>query len=228
MFRGFYIDDNFDKLEYLVELLCEEAQINTFSDVRVALQDLQTNTYDFIVVDINMPIMNGIEFIQEIHKQDLAHNAPIFILSSIQDDETKIQGLSLDVTDYLSFDMSHEELKLRILNKLKKQRNMNPGYFQGAVLNHDNYSLEYKNKSVTLTPLEYRIFHCLFAHEGTIDTYENLESKIWTNSSVARPTVNTHISNLNKKIKPLGIKIRRTVEVGIQFSFISNDDTYQE
>lgn len=216
MYRGFYIDDNYDKLEYLVELLCEETQINTFSDVRLGLKDLQTNHYDFIVVDINMPIMNGIEFIQEIHAQGLAHKAPIFILSSIQDDETKIEGLSLEVCDYLSFDMSHEELKLRILNRLKKHNNRNSGHFKGVTLNSENYSLGFKEQAVTLTPLEYRIFHCLFTHEGIIETYEHLESSIWTHTSVARATVNTHISNLNKKIKPLGIKLLRTSDVGIQ------------
>ncbi len=210
MFYGLYIDDNYDKLVFLSELLENDAKLDTFTDCNLALEATRNNSYDFLVVDIHMPIMDGIEFITKIRQENIIPmGTPLFILSSIQDDETKIKGLSLNIDDYLSFDMSEEEIRLRIVNTLKKSISSTMS-FNGIILNQSNYTLEFQNQSITLTPIEFKIFHALFQKNGIIETFEEVTTMIWNDTYVKRQTVNTHLSNLNKKANSVCISIERT------------------
>ncbi len=67
-----------------------------------ALNQLESNLFDLIVLDLFMPVMDGITALQEIKNKDLARGVPIIVLTNLQEDEKISQALSLGVTDYLT------------------------------------------------------------------------------------------------------------------------------
>lgn len=217
MYKGLYLDDDFEKLNYISEILADIANIEISNDPRVALKNLKNNRYDFILIDIRMPQMNGLDFIKTISENDLVSNAKIFILSTMQDNETKIRGLSLGICDYLSFEMSDEEIKLRITNRMKNQVSAPTKElcYNNLFLNSFNSSLKFNSNEVCLTPLEYRIMLTLINFSGTIPDSSKLKEFVWTEEVVTRQTVNTHISNLKKKLAPAGIGLTRTADGGV-------------
>lgn len=220
MYKGLYLDDDFEKLNYISEILADIANIEISNDPRVALKNLKNNRYDFILIDIRMPQMNGLDFIKTISENDLVSNAKIFILSTMQDNETKIRGLSLGICDYLSFEMSDEEIKLRITNRMKNQVSAPTKElcYNNLFLNSFNSSLKFNSNEVCLTPLEYRIMLTLINFSGTIPDSSKLKEFVWTEEVVTRQTVNTHISNLKKKLAPAGIGLARTADGGVILS----------
>lgn len=216
MYKGLYLDDDYEKLTYLKEILESVCVLEICSDPRIALKNIQINKYDFIVIDIRMPQMNGFDFIKTAQENDLLDGAKLFILSTLQDDETKIRGLSLCITDYLSFAMSDEEIRLRITNHLGVKVAEKGKYkFKEVLLDSFNSSVQFKNHEISLTPLEYRIMLTLINFSGMIPDSNKLKEYVWTEEVVSRQTVNTHISNLKKKLGHSGLVITRNTSGGL-------------
>jgi two-component system phosphate regulon response regulator PhoB len=215
MYKGLYVDDDYNKLQLLNELLADKVKLELHSDPRLALLDLRNHTYDFIVVDVNMPIMNGFELLEIIDNERLNPQAKIFILTSLQDDEDKQKGFSFNIDDYLSFDMSFKEIELRIINAL--QRSTIPTttiQYEGFVLDTEFNILSKDDKEIKMTPSEMRIIKSLFSKNGTVDNYDDFLDMVWPSVLIQRPTVNTHISYLNKKIAKVNIHVCRTSKGG--------------
>lgn len=215
MYKGLYIDDDFDKLRLLDELLAGQAQMDLHTDPRLALQDLRDKIYDFIVIDINMPIMNGFELLDVVKEEQLNLQAKRFILTSLQDDEDKQKGFSYNIDDYLSFDMSFKEIELRVINALRKTKIASTTTpFKSMLLNTEFNILSNETEEVKITPSETRIVKALFTEQGIVENYDDFLDMVWPSVLIQRQTVNTHISYLNKKLSMLNIHICRTKNGG--------------
>lgn len=217
MFKGIYLDDNFDKLQIIEELLESTTSLDLHLDPRTALKKLSQTKYDFIITDLMMPYMDGFEFLDTIKKDHLNPDAKVFILSSTQEDKDKQRSFSYPIDDFLSFDMSLEEIKLRILHALKKTNiNYNNITYNNISLDSQLGVLQKNSLKAQLTPSEVRIIKVLFSSKGYIQEYQELVDQVWSDSVVRRHTVNSHMFNLNKKLIPFKIRIGRIENKGFQ------------
>lgn len=189
---------------------------NIFKEVYIAsngeeaLNFYKKNKIDAIILDINMPKINGINLTKQI--RSLNHNIPIILLTARSDKETLKEAIELQLLTYLEKPISRNDLK-EALNKLSKQ------FENNNIINlwndkNDRYhwnkseKLLYKNsENIKLTKREQLLFNLLIEKNG-ICTYQDIYEYVWENSDkeYSESTIKTLLSSLKSKLPENTIK----------------------
>lgn len=120
--RILVVDDNRDMRGYLSRLLEHQWQVNTAPDGRAALSKLREQHYDLLIVDIMMPVMNGLDLLQSMRAYPVLRHTPIILLSARAGEEASVQGLQAGAHDYLAKPFSRRELLARVQNRLTQRK----------------------------------------------------------------------------------------------------------
>ena len=116
------VDDNRDMLGYIYSILQEQYNVLTAENGQLGLDVLKTNAVDFIITDLMMPIMDGIEFSKRIKENFSTSHIPILILTAKTSNDKKIESFKLGVDEYLTKPFDEELLMARIGNILKSRK----------------------------------------------------------------------------------------------------------
>ena len=175
---------------------------------QVGLERALTTQADLLILDINLPSMDGLSICRELRKQN---NVPVLMLSSHQDDIDKVIGLEVGADDYLGKPFNPRELVARaralIRRYQKLQHNPEPnrtlvcGKFSVDNIGH---SALYEDKPIDLTPIEFKLLETLISNSGSVLSRSSLLEKVWgTGYASDERLVDVHIRNLRKKLAPL-------------------------
>lgn len=160
---------------------------------------LQTDTADFVILDINLPDGNGFELYKE-NVKDL--NLPTIFLTARDDENDIVKGLELGADDYLTKPFSTKELMARI-KKIMLRENKNV-CIDVADISFNTDKLEvYKGKQrLELTSLEIKILQLLFNNLNKVVTRSEIIDKIWewTGNDVNDNTVTVYLKRIREKI----------------------------
>ncbi len=160
---------------------------------------LQTDTADFVILDINLPDGNGFELYKE-NVKDL--NLPTIFLTARDDENDIVKGLELGADDYLTKPFSTKELMARI-KKIMLRENKNV-CIEVADISFNTDKLEvYKGKKrLELTSLEIKILQLLFNNLNKVVTRSEIIDKIWewTGNDVNDNTVTVYLKRIREKI----------------------------
>jgi adenylate cyclase len=116
-------DDRPDFVQLLRDLLSVEGyQIVTAEDGREALEVLYQCSPDLVLLDLNMPVMNGYEVCQRIKANPTTADIPVLMLTAWADPEYRVKGLELGAEDYLAKPFDHRELLARIQTRLRAKQ----------------------------------------------------------------------------------------------------------
>lgn len=108
------VDDSATNLAMLTQTLEEEYEtVGVTSGLR-ALRFLEKRTPDLILLDIEMPMMDGIQVLQKIREKPHLKNLPVIFLTARKDEKTVIEGFHLGIVDYIAKPFDREEMKRRI------------------------------------------------------------------------------------------------------------------
>jgi len=116
------VDDNRDMLGYIYSILQEYYNVLTAENGQLGLDVLKTNSVDFIITDLMMPIMDGMEFSKKVKENFATSHIPILILTAKTSNEKKIESFKLGVDEYLTKPFDEELLKARINNILESRK----------------------------------------------------------------------------------------------------------
>lgn len=217
------IDDEAGVRELLSDALkLAGFETTTASDAMVAQTALRTIKPDLLIVDINMPLMDGFEFIERIRSN--GDNTPALMLSARGDRADITRGLTLGADDYVTKPFGLEELVLRvraILRRATFTESAPTVLTCGPIsLDEDSHSVTFNSESVDLSPTEFRLLHVLLESKGRVLTKSFLLSEVWgINFETETTVVDTYISYLRKKLHRDGFEGIRTVRgVGFQLS----------
>ncbi|MUI55828.1 response regulator transcription factor [Aliivibrio fischeri] len=165
-----------------------------------------TNDYDFIILDLMLPNVDGITLLKSIRK--MGNDVKVIILSAKSQPEDRVEGLMSGADDYLVKPFSFDELHARILTVGRR----------GQVKNNDDdisiglftldlakKTLEFDAKLIDLTKNEYKIIECLFLSKNQVMTTENISDYVVGSfDSLSKNTIESHLSSVRKKVKALG------------------------
>ena len=160
------------------------------------------NDYDLILLDLNLPGMDGLEILKKIRENDL--NQKVLILSARSDYAQRIEGLDLGANDYLVKPFDFGELEARVRSLLRRSFTQ-----MGAVLKFGRFSLDTcahllytdQDEIIDLAPKEYSILEYLLLHRGKAVSAEELIEHIWlSDSSLFSNAIKVHVSTLRKKL----------------------------
>jgi len=177
-----------------------------------ALEKCRMYTYGVIILDINMPIMGGREFLKTLRES--GNHTPVLALTSDVLLSDKVEVFALGVDDYITKPFESEELIARIhaLARRSEKPINHSARIQDLSVDFDRMSVEKEGKRIELGAKEWGIFEFLARHRGIPKNKSELLEAVWGESEESlgldSVTLEAHISTLRKK---LGKDIIRTI-----------------
>jgi two-component system OmpR family response regulator len=190
------------------------------ADAMIAQTMLRTIKPDLLIVDINMPLMDGFEFIERIRGN--GDNTPALMLSARGDRADITRGLTLGADDYVTKPFGLEELVLRVRAILRRSQFTEvvpTAHRCGPItLDEESHKVTFNDEAIDLSPTEFRLLHVLLESKGRVLSKSYLLEEVWgINFETETTVVDTYISYLRKKLHKDGFEGIRTVRgVGFQ------------
>lgn len=192
-----------------VEIYLEQEgfQVIKAYDGEDALQALQENDIQLVILDIMMPKMDGIHAARRIREQS---SVPIIILSAKSEDADKILGLNIGADDYVAKPFSPLELVARVKSQLRRYTKLGNLNLQeqnsyrsgGLAINDESKEVTVDGELVKLTPIEYQILLLLVKNQGRVFSTDQIYESIWEEEAIgADNTVAVHIRHIREKIE---------------------------
>ena len=206
------------------ELLGDALRIAGFEtavapDGMSALTAIRNKKPDLLIVDINMPLMDGFELIERL--RSTGDNTPALMLSARADRADVTRGLTLGADDYVTKPFGLEELLLRVKAILRRANVSNS---QGLDLrcgpisiDESSHTVQFEGELVELSPTEFRLLQVLVENKNRVLSKSLLLDEVWGITFESESTVaDTYISYLRKKLHRNGFEGIKTVR-GVGF-----------
>ena len=197
------VEDEKRMAQALIELLRQEHyEVDHCVDGYTAMDVIETNVYDVIVLDVMLPVKNGFEIAKEVRKNGI--RTPILMLTAKSGLEDKVEGLDSGADDYLTKPFMTKELLARLRALVRRSIQSTDGTlsFGDIALDANTFTLQGTGtgQSVRLSEKEYKILEYLIANQGQILTREQLAVKIWGfENEAAYNIVEVYMSFTRKK-----------------------------
>lgn len=172
-------------------------------DFKDSLQEILSYSPDLLLLDINIPYMNGEMLLQNLRKQS---NIPVIMVTSRNSETDEALSISYGADDYITKPYNPNILLLRIGAVLKRTTSTNTSLnYKDALLNTQKGTIKRGDTEVVLTKNEMIIFCCLLSHQNEIVTRDALMSDLWNNEEFINDNALTvNISRLRNKLKSIG------------------------
>ncbi|MEG1547738.1 MAG: response regulator transcription factor [Clostridia bacterium] len=205
-----------------VYLKSEGFAYSSAMDGAQAITLFEANKPDLIILDLMMPVKNGIEVCRELRA---VSRVPIIILTAKGEEIDRILGLELGADDYIIKPFSAREVVARIKAVLRRFNASKDDpekvlRFNSLEINISNYDVRCCGEHVALTPKEVEIFYLLASHPGRVYTREQVLSQVWGYDYFGDTrAVDTQIKRIRQKLpqEGLGWAIKTVYGVGYKF-----------
>lgn len=198
-----YVEDDRNISGALAQALQASYDIDIAHSGKLALYKTDTEDYEAIVLDLNLPDMSGFIVCQQLRERGV--NAPILILSGESSVLTKINLLDAGANDYLTKPFSLGELKARLRVLARYNSKIDKTCYQITVgdltLDRQTFKVMRGDCEIILRRKEFALLECLMAHAGNVVTRDMLVHSVWHNpNELWTNTVDVHIKHLRDKV----------------------------
>lgn len=173
-----------------------------------ALDYLDTGLYDGAIIDIMMPVMDGLTLLKTMRQK--GNNIPVIMLTAKSEVEDKVLGLDLGADDYLTKPFDTKELLARIRAMIRRKESHVDDIisFNDVKLNRSLFELSYNDNKVTLNNKEYQMLELLMLSPGVVISIDKFMEKIWGyDSETEISVVWVYVSYIRKKLKQINAPI---------------------
>ncbi|WP_339260804.1 response regulator transcription factor [Paenibacillus sp. FSL R5-0713] len=202
-------DDEPEIVELLQLYLEKDYTIKTAVNGAEALQCIRSTQIDLVILDIMMPVMDGLQLIKQIRA---THHMPVLFLSAKSQDHDKILGLGLGADDYIAKPFNPLEIVARVEALLRRVNQFDAAEIPAAkeenlvlgdlTLDRSQCILFRSGTAVTLTSTEYKIMELLLDQPGRVFTRKKIYEAVWGDYYAHEDsTIMVHISNIREKIE---------------------------
>lgn len=174
------------------------------------LKLLEENTIHLAIVDIMMPVMDGITMVMKLRDK---YDIPVIFLSAKSEDIDKITGLNVGADDYVTKPFEPLELIARVNSNLRRysqilqlkeghnSRNGEELQVGDLYLNRETKEVKIRDKEIRLTLKEFQILELLMSQPGRIFSADQIYELVWKEIAINTDTIMVHIRKLRKKIE---------------------------
>ena len=181
-----------------------------------ALELLEEETFDAVLLDIMMPGLNGLNVCRAVRRDS---DVPIIFLTALSDEEDKLLGYELGADDYVTKPFTLSVLYAKTMALIKRSRG---SVLRGDRLEAGGLALELSSqrvfaggKEIALTPKEYALLRCLMQNKNMVMSREQLLVKCWGYDYEGESrAVDTHIKRLREKLGDWAGCIKTVIKAG--------------
>ncbi|PYL12663.1 MAG: DNA-binding response regulator [Verrucomicrobia bacterium] len=178
--------------------------ISTTTDGAAGLQKARAEKPAFIILDLMLPKMPGLEICKILKSDSATRQIPIMMLTAKAEEIDRILGLELGADDYVTKPFSPREVILRIKAILRRAERTAEGERLRAgsiVIDPARHEVSIAGKHVNLTGLEFKLLRTLMQRRGRVQTRDRLLNDVWGYESIIDTrTVDTHVRRLRRKL----------------------------
>ena len=166
------------------------------------------NSYDLIILDLMLPVMDGFEVCRHIRGKGVA--TPVIIVTAREEEVDKILGLELGADDYITKPFSVKEMFARIRANIRRsaaelvavpERNEHIIEIGAIVIDNEKYKVEKNGAPIELSKLEYGLLSFFAKNLGRIYSRAELLKNVWKDDFYGERTVDTTVNRLRAKIE---------------------------
>ena len=196
------------------DLRLEGYDVEVVGDGEAALQRAAASRPDLLILDVMLPRKDGFDVCRALRKSGVV--TPIILLTAKGQESDKVVGLELGADDYVTKPFSPRELRARIRAVLR--RGAPP---VGATCRFGDVELDLERQIVrrggavvNLTPIEFKLLAALISARGRVLSREQLIEQVWGGGTfITDRAIDTHITNLRKKVEPASGSPRYLISV---------------
>lgn len=199
-FQLLYFDDQIANIECYQAMLKDQFNVTGFTDSTIYKKALASNKPHGIILDLHMPVYDGLVLHDKIINSEDYNGCPIFFISGDPSDEIRLKSIQKGGVDFFNRHLSEEEVRLRLINKIKF-------FFQGDTivevgnlrLDAHLFNVYISDVPIDLTLIEMRILSCLIRRIPEQVNKTDLMEQIWGDGS-KKGKMNVHLSHLKLKL----------------------------
>ncbi len=190
----------------LNESICEYLesdghQVESFFDGLEALDAIKKNSYDLLILDITVPNLDGLSFLEKIHS--LKIHVPVIYISALVDIEDISRAYNLGCNDYLKKPFHLKELSLRVdrVNVFNNAPRIHLRLSKNYSYDQEHSTLLFNQEPQILTKRQSQIIDLLSRNRGRVVDFEQFQTYVWSEQVVDNATIRAEINRLKKFLK---------------------------
>jgi DNA-binding response OmpR family regulator len=196
----------------------EGFEARTFGDGQEFLQEIDHELPDLVILDLMLPVMDGLEICRLMRLEERTQTLPIVMLTSKTEELDIVLGLELGADDYIPKPFSVRELIARVkavLRRTERPQDSNLISLAELSVDLDKFEATAEGDPINLTYAEFRILSLLISSVGRVFTRQQIIDRIWDEGRVVtHKTVDVHIAHLRRKLGEHGKLIKAVRGVG--------------
>jgi DNA-binding response OmpR family regulator len=185
------------------DLKLEGYEVEVVRDGETASRRAREKSFDLIILDVMLPHKDGFEVCRELRRAGL--RTPVILLTAKTQESDKVLGLELGADDYVTKPFSPRELRARVKAALRRTAGETPEIYRfgDAEVDFTRCELRRAGEAVEVTPIEFKLLTTFIRHRHHALGRDRLLDEVWGRETfVTDRVVDTHITNLRKKIEP--------------------------
>jgi DNA-binding response OmpR family regulator len=184
--------------------------------------DMVRKGVDLVLLDLNLPGMDGLEVCRLLRRQPATAHVPIIIVSARAEEVDRVLGLEMGADDYVVKPFSLKELAARARVALRRAAGGGEapqGYRdENWDIEFDAYVVRYRGAEVRLTHKEFELLRSLVERPGRVLTRERLLDRVWrSEAEVDARSIDAHVRRLRLKLGPARHHVETVVGIGYRF-----------
>ena len=207
-----------------------DARVDIVERGDTAVQAVLAEVPDLVVLDINLPIVNGFDVCRMLRARPATSHVPIIMLTARGAETDRVSGLEIGADDYITKPFSLRELVARVKAVLRRgaaeSASGTLGTYRGARLVADFSAVvvTVDGEPVRLTRTEFELLRCLVQNRARVLSRERLLDCVWGgDTTVGTRSVDVHVGRLRTKLRAAGSQIETVVGLGYRFTDSSEE-----
>jgi DNA-binding response OmpR family regulator len=207
------VDDDAHVLDSLQDVLEDEYAVSVCDQANNTLELMRQLNPHLLLVDHRLGLIDGQEVVRQVRAEFPL--VPIIMITGFATKELAINSVNLGLNGFLEKPIDLNQLKSQILSALNHvQTTQTLGYMR---FDHPRMEVSIFDQKARLTKTEFNILKYLFDHRGNCISREELQLSVWGTSLVTKNTLDTHLTNLRKKLPILRDLIKAPIGIGFIF-----------
>ncbi len=229
MKRVLIVEDDPDIVELITHYLEGEGlRVGALADGSEAFNRLKEESFDLLVLDLQLPGMDGLSLCAALRRDPDTENLPIIMLTARGDESDRVVGLEVGADDYVVKPFSPKELVARaraLLRRLERRDQEAPLRHGPLEVDRTRHTVRWNGRGVHLTAKEFALLQALLEADGRVLTRQTLLEEVWGYSyTEGTRTVDVHVRRLREKLPDLAPQLITVKSLGYRLARVPAAD----